>query len=272
MIGGVGSQEDALQWRVQGGEDALEPTARVRLIVDNRLPADVVDATLGMVQTAIYLYRQGSPAALQLATADSREGMRLAPVDPVLSSDHRLTTVALDEIADDDVHLGLVIGRDVAVVSAPDEDEGVAALRAVSADLMDRMRWSVDTLIGAGQERQVWEGNVVLVVDSLYADFLAVRSPRVSHKISSGGEAAPVDNPAGGILGISPTATPVSAVLPPGTRGTVLVRATDGRLNALNLQRGMLNVIRIIAEQSPTGDFVVKVEAVAEPLSSFPAR
>jgi hypothetical protein len=275
--GGVGAQEGALQWRVQGGEKALEPTARVRLIVDNRLPADVADPILGLVQTAIYLYPEDSPAAERVAAADGIKGMNLAAEEPLFSSastGDRLATVRIGALADEDVALALVIGRAVPVVSAPEAgSEGVPALRAVGADLADRLRWSADTLIGAGRERQVWEGNVVLVANRIYTDFLAVRSVHYTQKIVAGSEAARVDtHPVGGILDISPTATPMSVASLPAARGTLLVRAAAGRLNALSLTRGMLNVIRITAEQSATGDFVVRVSAETEPLSSVPAR
>jgi hypothetical protein len=270
---GVGAQESDLQWRVEGGEDALEPTARVRLIVDNRLPAEAVDPVLGLVQTAVYLYRGDSPAAADIAAADSIQGMQLAAEDPLVTSQAPRTSVQVEDLDDDQVALGLIVGRDVAVVSAADtEVGGMAALRAVSEDLMERLRWSVETLIGSGQERLVWEGNVVLVVDRVYADFLAVRAPRLTHEYVAGSEALPVDNPAGGILGISPTATPMAESSAPGTRGTLLARAAGGRLHDLSLRRGVLNVIRITAEQSATGDFVVRIKAETEPLPAAQSR
>ena len=271
--GAAAAQDGDLKWRVQGGENALEPTARVRLMVDNRLSADVVDPVLGLVQTAIYLYQGNSSAAAKIAAADSVHGMQLTPADPLLAGAPPRTSVQIVGVDDAQVALGLIIGRDVAVVSAADpEAEGAAALRAVSADLGERLRWSVETLIGSGQERLVWEGNVVLVVDMIYADFLAIRAPRLTEEYVSGSEAAPVDNPAGGILGISPTATVKAESSAPGTRGTLLSRAAAGRRQELSLQRGLLNVIRIIAEQSATGDFVVRITAEAEPLPSAQVR
>ena len=54
----------------------LQPTARVRLVMDNHLPPEEVDRRLGLVQLAIYLYGAESAAAPVLAAAAAYPGIQ----------------------------------------------------------------------------------------------------------------------------------------------------------------------------------------------------
>ena len=250
----------------------LQPTARVRLVMDNHLPPEEVDRRLGLVQLAIYLYGAESAAAPVLAAAAASPGLQPEEENTRYPQGGRRVTIQVPGVEEGDVGLVFVLGRALRIAgSGGVEMPRVTALRADSADLVDRLRWGVGTLIPVGQERVVWEGNVPVSTDRLYVDYIAVRAVRRGPRvIEKGTVAEPQEMPEGGILAISPTATPANAPPLPSARGAILMRAATGHLQPLSLRRGVLNIVKVTAFQDVLGSAVVGVEVETAPL--LPAR
>jgi len=256
-----------LDYRLDRGTGVLDPTARVRVIMDNRLPPDEVDRRLGLVQTAIYLYEAGSGAASVLAEAAASPGLPPAPEMSPQVADGRRVSVQVPGVADADVGLALVLGRALRVTGSGEVTPGfVTALRADPADLADRLRWGVDTLIPVGQERVLWEGSVPLATDSLYVNYIAVRAVHVPSVAEPGSVAEPQEMPEGGILSLSPTAVPANAPALPSPRGTILMRAESGHLQPLSLRRGVLNIVKVRAFRDEIGSSVAGIDVSSAPL------
>ncbi len=255
-----------LDFRLDGNAE-LEPTARVRLVLDNRLPPEHVDRRLGLVQVAIYLYGAGSPAVPVLAAAAASPGLQLEDVDTPYPQDGRRVTVQVPAVEDADVDLALVLGRALRMTGSGEVDmPRVTALRADAADLADRLRWGTDSLIPVGQKRVVWEGSVPVTTDRIYIDYIAVRAARVLDVTEKGTVAEPQEMPEGGILAISPTATPSNAPPLPSPTGAILMRAAAGQLQPVSLRRGVLNIVTVTAFQDVLGSPVAGVEVAEAPL------
>lgn len=257
-----------LDYRLDRSTAELQPTARVRIVVENRLPPEAVDRRLGLVQVVIYLYETGSRAEPVLAAAAASPGLEPGEEGHRSPQDGRQVTIQVRGVEDVDVDLAFVLGRALRIAGSGAGDTArVMVLRADSADLADRLRWGTDTLVPVGKERSVWEGNVPVTTDRIYADYLAVRAARVLHVVERGDVAEPQDMPAGGILALSPTATPANAPTLPSPRGAVLMRAASGQSQPVTLRRGVLNIVKVTAFQDVLGSPVVGVEVVTEPLS-----
>lgn len=253
------------------GAERLQPTSRVRIVIENRLSPEDVDPRLGLVQVAIYLYGAGSPAAPVLAAAAATPGLQPEEAGSRYPQAGQRVTIQVPGVTDDDVGLAFLLGRDLRLAGSGDLDLArVTALHADPADLADRLRWGVDTLVTVGKERVVWEGNVPVTTDRLYVDYLAVRAARVFDVTEKGTVAEPHEMPEGGILAISPTATPANAPALPSPHGSILMRAEAGHLQSLTLRRGVLNIVKVVAYQDVLGSPVAGVEVVTAPL--LPAR
>jgi hypothetical protein len=259
-------------YRLDGGTAQLQPTAQVRVVMENHLPPEEVDRRLGLVQVAIYLYGAKSAAAPVLEAAAASAGLQPAEGSTVDAPDSRRVTIQVPGIEDDDVSLAFVLGRALRIAgSGALAPAGATVLRADSADLADRLRWGVGSLIPVGQERVVWVGKVPVTTDRIYVDYVAVRAMRVGPRvIETGAVAEPQEMPEGGILALSPTATPANAPPLPASRGAILMRAASGQLQPVVLRRGVLNIVKVTAFLNVLGSPVAGVEVAEAPL--LPAR
>jgi hypothetical protein len=268
-----GKKASSLQWRVDGGAEALEPTIHVRLVVANEIPPAEIDPRLGLVQTVVYLYSSGQEEAAPVERASREPGLSVARPDPELAAlgggeaEGTRVTCELPGLDDRATRLALALGRPVRVHGlAQDAARPLPeALRADRADLDERRRWAADTLILPGEERVVWEGTLPQDVDRLYADYLTVRARRAAAGPVPGAVVR-APEPDHGILELPPTASAGPAPDSPPALGAVLARPVGSRSHRLQLVRGQRNIIRIGAHQDATGSLAARVTTATEPL------
>jgi hypothetical protein len=264
-----------LEWRVDGGADALEPALHVRLVVDNEISPEEIDPRLGLVQTAVYLYSAASSGSALLKSAAASPGLTIVQPDPQLSAlagpaagATRVTT-EVPGLTDEQTALALAVGRPIRVhgLTEPEGESAPGSLRADREDLDERRRWSAETLILPGQERVLWEGSLPPGVDRVYADYLAIRATRAG---TAAGQSA-TDVPSqpkrdSGILALPPSQSTTPPPEVTGPLGVVVARPVGERIHQLELQRGVLNVIRIAAIQEATGELALRFSLETESL------
>ena len=253
-----------LQWRVEGSEAALTPTARVRLDVLNDLPPSAAQPRLGLVQVVALFHDSATPVANRLAELAQVSGLHPVPA-PESAPGAARVSVEPGGIALDDLPAAVVLGRAVAVMGEVDPAAPpLLAARADPADLDERRRWSPETLVPPGESRRLWEGTVSVGVDRVYADYLAVRTavgpaagvsadPDVPSAADATYEAGAVQSKARG-------RAPETVSL-----GTTLVQSSPPRLFPVQLEAGQTRHLRLRAWQDGAGTFRIDLEIVPPP-------
>jgi len=268
-------RQPRLEWRVEGGADALEPAFHVRLVVHNEISPAEIDPRLGLVQTVVYLYSSTSSGSDLLERASKVPGLSIVQPDqdlPALAGPDaagpRVTT-EVPGLTAEQTALALAVGRPLRI-HGPTDSVGEAAsgaLRADRADLDERLQWAADTLTLPGQERVLWEGNVPPGVDRIFADYLAVRATR-SHVVAG---QSPADVPLQpkrdfGILALPPSQSTSPPPEVSGPLGVLVTRPVGEHIHELELTRGVLNVVRVTAFQEATGALALRFSVETETL------
>jgi hypothetical protein len=274
----AGQRKPRLEWRVEGGADALEPAFHVRLIVHNEIPPTEIEPRLGLVQTVIYLYSSTSSGSEAMERASRLPGLTIDPPDPELSAlagpdatAPRVTT-EVPGLTQEQTALALTVGRALRIhgPTEPEDESTSGALRADRADLDERLRWAADTLTLPGQERVLWEGSVPPGTDRIFADYLAIRATRSQVTAGQSQTDVPLQPKRdSGILALPPSQSTTPPPEVSGPLGVLVMRPVGEHVHDLELTRGMLNVVRITAFQEVTGAlalrFTVETETLERP-------
>ncbi|MFQ5766426.1 MAG: hypothetical protein ACE5ID_00350 [Acidobacteriota bacterium] len=259
-----------ITWKVSGGDTALRPAAAVRLVIRNRIAPDEIRPDLGLIQSAVYFFASSSKGLFLLEKAAARRSLQFVQPDRelALASEAARVTVEPQGLKEDDYAVGLVLGRSIRVLGsftpgATARDPG--ALRADGADLEERKHWSPETLIPAGEERVVWEGQLPLDVDRIYVSYLVVRNARANRVRNS--EKPDVrrrlDQPDGGILELPVTATDPDKEVSHLGAGLILEEASGDRILPIKLESGRLNEVRVVAVIDSIGAYRVEIRQEA---------
>jgi len=261
---GAAPRRPPLQWRVEGSEAALTPTARVRIDIVNDLPPSAAQPRLGLVQVVALLHASGAGVADRLETAARESGFTPAPPSGPTPGPARVS-VEPGGIALDDLPAAIVLGRAVAVMGDVDPAAPpLLAVRADPADLEERRQWSPETLVPPGESRRLWEGSVPVSVDRLYADYLVVRTPAgpavgvsPDPDVPSASDAT---YEAGAVQSMARGRAPETVSL-----GTTLAQAAPPRLFPIRFQVGQTLNLRLRAWQDGAGSFRIDLQIVAPP-------